>query len=160
MANPFKRYVVDAWNAVAKRQGGRFTTGDVEAELAGVDGADIDELRQTAIREAVAAEDKRRRDLANRGSTFNLFDDEAFQGAIPTALGDSSRVVLDDAENFDWLYLLQLKQRHVNEVVAVMNKTMSTYTELAPYLSVPGTRTADARRAWQRDHPDGAPPPI
>ena len=116
-----------------------------------VDDVDIDELRTTARRAALDAEDRRRRDLANTGQ-LDLWNDEAFKGAIPTIAGDANRVTLDAAENFDWLYLLQIKQKHVNEVVAVMNSTMETYTALAPYLSVPGTTTAAARAAWQRDN--------
>lgn len=152
MANPYKRVAAAAWNAVSDRMQGRFALEDVEDEMETlIHDVDVDELRATARYAAVQAEDRRRRDLANSGQ-LDFWDDESFQGAIPTVAGDANRVTLDAAENFDWLYLLQVKQKHVNEVVAVMNSTMEAYTALAPYLSVPGTRTADARTAWQRDN--------
>lgn len=152
MANPYKRVAAAAWNAVSDRMQGRFALEDIEDEMETlIRDVDVDELRATARYAAVQAEDRRRRDLANSGQ-LDFWDDESFQGAIPTVAGDANRVTLDAAENFDWLYLLQVKQKHVNEVVAVMNSTMEAYTALAPYLSVPGTRTADARMAWQRDN--------
>jgi len=132
--------------------GGRFAFEDVKAEMhARVQEVDIEELRETACHAALVAEDHRRRDLANSGQ-LDLLNDEIFQGAIPSVAGDTNRVTLDAAENFDWLYFLQIKQKHVNDAVAVMNSTMHAYTELAPYLSVPGTRTAEARAMWRRDH--------
>jgi hypothetical protein len=151
LANPYKRVAAPAWDAVSDRMQGRFDLEAVEDEMEVlIKDVDIDELRATARYAAVVAEDRRRRDLANSGQ-LDLWNDDAFQGAIPTVSGDANRVTLDAAENFDWLYLLQVKQKHVNEVVAVMNSTMEAYTALAPYLAVPGTRTADARAAWQRD---------
>lgn len=152
MANPYQRVVVAAWDAVADRMHGRFDIEAVESEMeARVDDVDLDELRATARRTAVQAEDRRRRELANSGQ-FDLWNDDAFQGAIPSVSGDTNRVTLDAAENSDWLYFLQIKQKHVNEAVAMMNAAMQTYTALAPYLSVPGTQTADARASWQRDN--------
>jgi hypothetical protein len=132
--------------------GGRFDIDAVEAEMdARVGTVDIEELRVTARRVAVQAEDRRRRNLANSGQT-DLFDDDAFQGAIPSVAGDTNRVTLDAAENTDWLYYLNITRKHLNDAMAMMNARMETYTALAPYLSVPGTRTADARAAWQRDN--------
>lgn len=115
---------------------------------------DIEALRASARHEAVRGEDKRRRELANLGSNVRFWDDSAFQGAIPAATGETQRVTLDAAENADWLYFLQVKQKHMNEAVARLNVAMNTYSALAPYLSVPGTKTADARAAWLRDNPD------
>jgi len=155
LANPYTRVVVAAWDAVSERMSGRFSMETVEEEMeTRIGPIDIEALRASARHEAVRGEDKRRRELANLGSNVRFWDDSAFQGAIPAATGETQRVTLDAAENADWLYFLQVKQKHMNEAVARLNVAMNTYSALAPYLSVPGTKTADARAAWLRDNPD------
>lgn len=155
--SPITRLAREAYQDEIDANGGHCDTSLVRERLTGLlSEVDIDLIKAKAVQLAVDEEDRRRRDLANTGQ-LNLFDDAVFDGVIPATGGDSKRVRLGDASNDDWLYWLQVGQKHVNEVVSMQNSRLETYTKLAPYLAR-GMVTSDARQQYMTDHPDDTLP--